>query len=578
MSNYSIHRLALLFIPFLLFGSVLLFAQATITIVNNDGPGEGFNDPTPAAPVGGNPGLTLGHQRLNAFQYATDIWGSNLASSVEIKILASFDPLSCTATTAVLANAGPMYIFANFPATPPFPGAEFANTWYHSALAKKRAGYDFYPYNPAAGEADIRAIFNINLGNPGCLAGIGWYLGLDGNHGAQMDLVTVLLHEFSHGLGFGQFANLLTGSQPGGLTDVYGRHLLDVTINKTWDQMTDAERKASAVNSFHVVWTGPDVAAAVPGVLSPGAPLLRINSPAAIAGNYAVGTATFGPPLSSPGVTGNVVQALDTADAAGPTTFDACSPITNAVAVAGNIALIDRGTCAFVVKVKNAQNAGAIAVIVADNVAGSPPGGLGGADPTIVIPSVRITLADGNTIKPQLASGVNATLATDLSVFSGADANGRALMNAPNPVQPGSSISHWDPIAFPNQLMEPAINTDLTHSVAAPQDLTLSLMRDVGWFPDADLDGVSDGTDCRPYSDFRSTVIIGGCDSGVPNTFFLSGCTISDYISNIAARAKNQGDFVSGVANLTNQLKSAGIITGKDKGAIERCAAGTKFP
>ena len=31
--------------------------------------------------------------------------------------------------------------------------------------------------------------------------------------------------------------------------------------------------------------------------------------------------------------------------------------------------------------------------------------------------------------------------------------------------QPGSSISHWDPIAFPNQLMEPALNPDLTHAV-----------------------------------------------------------------------------------------------------------------
>ncbi|MEO6119518.1 MAG: choice-of-anchor D domain-containing protein, partial [Terriglobales bacterium] len=54
-------------------------------------------------------------------------------------------------------------------------------------------------------------------------------------------------------------------------------------------------------------------------------------------------------------------------------------------------------------------------------------------------------------------------------------------MNAPNPVQPGSSISHWDPITSPSQLMEPNANDDLTHSVQAPQDLTLALMRDIGW-------------------------------------------------------------------------------------------------
>jgi PA domain len=39
-------------------------------------------------------------------------------------------------------------------------------------------------------------------------------------------------------------------------------------------------------------------------------------------------------------------------------TTDACSVITNGAAVAGNIAIVDRGTCTFVIKVKNAQNAG----------------------------------------------------------------------------------------------------------------------------------------------------------------------------------------------------------------------------
>ena len=49
---------------------------AMITVVNLDGPNEGFNDPTPVAQVGGNPGTTLGEQRLIAFQYAADAWGA----------------------------------------------------------------------------------------------------------------------------------------------------------------------------------------------------------------------------------------------------------------------------------------------------------------------------------------------------------------------------------------------------------------------------------------------------------------------------------------------------------------------
>ena len=188
-----------------------------------------------------------------------------------------------------------------------------------------------------------------------------------------------------------------------GFDDVFEKRILDLSSGKTWPEMTDAERMASAINPQKVVWDGPVVTAAVPGVLAAGTPLLHVSSPAAIVGNYSVGAAAFGPPLSSPGITGTVVQALDPADGAGPTTFDGCSPLTNGAAVAGNIALVDRGTCGFIVKVKNAQNAGAIAVLVADNVAGGPPAGLGGTDATITIPSVRITLADGTRSRLSLA-------------------------------------------------------------------------------------------------------------------------------------------------------------------------------
>ncbi len=537
------------------------FGAATITIVNGDPPGSGFNDPTPAAPVGGNTGTTLGQQRLNAFQYAADIWGATLDSNVEIQILATFEPLACTATSAVLGSAGTRFIFANFASDPPFPGPEFPDTWYHQALADKRAGFALNP-----GQPDIRARFNVSIGATGCLTGTFWYLGLDNNHGNNIDLVTVLLHEFAHGLGFSQFASVTTGAEISGMTDVYGRRIFDATASLTWDQMTDAQRAASAINPRRVVWDGGDVTAAVPGVLSPGTPLLDVNSPSSIAGAYSVGPAAFGPPLASPGITGDVVYAVPP---------DGCAAITNNVA--GAIALVDRGTCTFTVKVKNAQVAGAIGVLVADNVAGAPPAGLGGADPTITIPSVRITLADGTTIKGALP-GVNATLGVDLSVFAGADPSGRALLYTPVPVAPGSTISHWDTIAFPNQLMEPNINADLTHSVKPPADLTLPLLRDVGWFPDADLDGVPDDVDQCPGSDLSATVAIDGCDTGVPNTVMPTGCSIMDLIHNAAEGAGNHGVFVSRVAHLTDALVAKGVITGAQKDAIQSCAAGAPIP
>ena len=55
-------------------GAFARLAQAaTVTIINLDGSGEGFNDPTPASPVGGNPGVTIGAQRLIVFQFAADL-------------------------------------------------------------------------------------------------------------------------------------------------------------------------------------------------------------------------------------------------------------------------------------------------------------------------------------------------------------------------------------------------------------------------------------------------------------------------------------------------------------------------
>jgi len=545
---------------------------ATVTIAVADGPGVGFNDTTPAAPVGGNPGTTIGQQRLIAFQFAADVWGAALDSAAEIRIQASFPALACTATTATLGSAGSIVVVFNF------PGAEFTDTLYTTALANKLAGVDLIPGDPLSTSDDIRARFNRNLGAPGCLTGIGWYYGLDTNQGNQISLVTVLLHEFAHGLGFASFANPSAGTYLAGFSDVFAKFYFDNTTGKTSDQMSIAERKASFINPRNVVWTGPHVTGNVPGVLAAGTPLLNVSSPSPIAGTYQVGAAAFGPQLTSPGISANIVAALDAADAAGPTTFDACSALTNAGAVAGHIALVDRGVCGFTVKVKNAQVAGAVAVLVADNVAGGPPAGLGGTDPTIVIPSVRITQADGATIRAALTSGpVPALLGVDLSIRAGADHFDRALLYTPNPVIPGSSVSHWDTSAFPNQLMEPNINGDLKLAVDVPADLTRSQLRDIGWYPDKDLDLVADdGVDQCLNSVLSPTVVIGGEDTGVPNTFFTNGCTIRDLVDKCEAGANNHGAFGSCVAHLTNALKAEGFISGEQKGAIQSATAHKK--
>ena len=128
----------------------------------------------------------------------------------------------------------------------------------------------------------------------------------------------------------------------------------------------------------------------------PGPHLVTIDPPSAAAGTYTAAGAEFGPPPSVAGVTGNVALVND---GAGASTTDACEPLVGFPA--GAIALLDRGNCNFTVKAKNAQDAGAVAVVVVNNVAGAPTT-MAGADPTIVIPAVMVSLADGTTIKAGL--------------------------------------------------------------------------------------------------------------------------------------------------------------------------------
>ncbi len=444
----------------LLLAFALAAEAATITIVNLDGAGEGFNDPTAAAPVGGNPGVTVGQQRLNVFQEAASIWGALLPSAVTIRVQAQFNAQTCGPTSGVLGSAGPIQVFRDF------VGAELAATWYHVALANKLGGVDL------SGSNDISATFNSNLDDdPLCLGGVGWYYGFDGNEGASIELLPVVLHELGHGLGFSTLVGA-SGAESGGFQDLYETFIRDNTLGLTWDNMTQAQRATSAINTNNVVWNGFYTTAHAPLQLG-NAPTMFVNSGAGLPATMPLGSASFGPQLDETGVTGNIVLVDD-----GTVTItDACESLINGGAIAGNIALIDRGTCTFAIKAGFAQAAGAIAVIIANNVPGATPPGLGGTDPTITIPVVSVTQADGNAIKAALGGGVNVTLALDPNVLAGADASNRVKLYAPNPYQAGSSISHFDVSAFPNLLMEPAINANLSNNV----DLTLAHFTDLGW-------------------------------------------------------------------------------------------------
>ena len=344
----------------LLFVSSSAFGAVTITIKNNDQAGVGFNDNSPRSPVGGNSGTTLGQQRLIALQHAADLWGAVLTSNTQIVIGATWDSLPCENTGGTLASAGSHSGIRNF------PGAPFANTWYPLALANSLSGSD---RNGTTVEID--AEFNVSVGQPGCLSTRTWYLGLDNAHGSTgIDLVTVALHEFAHGLGFSSFTNEATGTQPSGSPSIYDMFLRDNTTGKLWPNMTDSERVASAVNTGNLVWIGSQVTSAVPGVLS-----------------------------------------------------------------------------------------------------------------------------------------------------SGADGSNHARVYTPNPVDPGSSVSHFDTSLTPNQLMEPNISSNLTHSVQPPLDLTLPLLLDIGWNGGGGPTPSPTPTPSPPANDnFLSAQIVSGCSGSVTGT------------------------------------------------------------
>lgn len=149
---------------------------------------------------------------------------------------------------------------------------------------------------------------------------------------------------------------------------------------------------------------------------------LSITNPPAIVRtiNPAPG-AVFAPappaPPAAP-LSGQIVYVDDGSTAPAPggtgtgTINDGCTlPFVNAAAVSGNIALIDRGLCSFKIKARNAQSAGAIGVVIANNSAAAPI--IMGTDDTVLevvgIPAVMIPQVDGNDIKANLAAPVNVT-------------------------------------------------------------------------------------------------------------------------------------------------------------------------
>ncbi len=111
---------------------------------------------------------------------------------------------------------------------------------------------------------------------------------------------------------------------------------------------------------------------------------------------------------------------------------DACAALP-AASLTGKIAVVSRGACTFTTKVRNAQNAGAVAAIVVNNVAGDPTAmASDGTDPAPVIPAYMVGGSYGASLIP--LNGESATIGAALGYQLTANANVMAGFSSQGPV------------------------------------------------------------------------------------------------------------------------------------------------
>lgn len=147
----------------------------------------------------------------------------------------------------------------------------------------------------------------------------------------------------------------------------------------------------------------------------------EVNLLAPLEKEYLFGRPFFGTPDAPSTVSGLAVISIDSGDIS---PFDACDPIINASEIAGKVALVNRGNCAFSFKVNNLQNAGAIAVLICnrdEEIVGMLPG----TDAELVtIQSAHLRKSDCDTLKAFIEQNAEVNLQFVFDLFTPEDVSG----------------------------------------------------------------------------------------------------------------------------------------------------------
>jgi extracellular elastinolytic metalloproteinase len=129
---------------------------------------------------------------------------------------------------------------------------------------------------------------------------------------------------------------------------------------------------------------------------------LEINAPSSIVGLYLSSMASFAPQPPTVPITEDIIMV----NSGGAEPMDACNTIVNFNEINGKIALVKRGSCTFALKVENCQAAGALAVIVINNVSAAPVTMGGSPSVTINIPAIMVSQTDGNSFLNVLSNNI----------------------------------------------------------------------------------------------------------------------------------------------------------------------------